>query len=250
MDPSKIEAILNWPIPNSIHEVRSFHGLSSFYRRFIRGFNFILAPIIKFLKGDRFKWTSDAHNSFELIKSKVMKAPCSMLPNFKKVLKAKCDASNSGIGTMLSQEDKPIAFFSEKLSDARKKYSTHDKEFYAIYQASYHWSQYLLFKPFVLYLDHEALRFINHQHKLNCRHATWVEFLQAYNFTIKHKARIQNVVPNALSRKYSVLTSVSVKIVGFEVCLICIVMIWIFLCVGKLFRIGIQGLHNCKWISF
>ena len=138
-----------------------------------------------------------------------------MLPNFKKVLKAKCDASNSGIGAMLSQEDKPIAFFSEKLSDARKKYSTHDKEFYAIYQASYHWSQYSLFKPFVLYLDHEALKFINHQHKLNCRHATWVEFLQAYNFTIKHKASVQNVVVDAFSRKYSILTSVSVKIMSF-----------------------------------
>ena len=59
----------------------------------------------------------------------------------------------------------------------------------------------------MLYSDHEALKFINHQHKLNRRHATWVEFLQAYNFTIKHKAGVQNVVVDALSRKDSILTT-------------------------------------------
>ena len=69
--------------------------------------------------------------------------------------------------------------FSEKLNEAKRKYSTYDKEFYAIYRALFHWSQYLLYKPFVLFSDHEALKFINHQHKLNPRNATWVEFLQA-----------------------------------------------------------------------
>ena len=73
MDPSKIEVILSWPIPNSMHNVRSFHGLASFFRRFIRGFNFIMALITKCLKGDRFKRASDAQDSFELIKSKVTK---------------------------------------------------------------------------------------------------------------------------------------------------------------------------------
>ena len=75
-----------------------------------------------------------------------------------------------------------------------KEYSTYDKEFYAIYRALFHWSQYLLYKPFVLFSYHEALKFINHQHKLNRRHATWVEFLQAYNFTIRHKASVHNIV--------------------------------------------------------
>ena len=77
----------------------------------------------------------------------------------------------------------------------------HKIEFYVIYRALYHWSQYLLAKSFVLFSDHEALKFINHQHKLNQRHATRVEFFQAYNFIIKHKAGIQNVIVNALSRK-------------------------------------------------
>ena len=95
------------------------------------------------------------------------------------MFEVECDASQVGIGAVLSQDGRPTAFFSEKLNEEKRKYSTYDKEFYAIYRALFHWSQYLLCKPFVLFSDHEALKFINHQHKLNRRYETWVEFLQA-----------------------------------------------------------------------
>ena len=217
MDRRKIEAITNWPTPSSIHDVRSFHGLVSFYRRFIPGFSSIMAPVTECLKGEKFKWTSVAEESFELIKKKVTEAPCLVLPDFNKVFEVECDASQVGIGAVLSQEGRPITFFSEKLNEAKRKYSTYDKEFYAIYRALFHWSQYLLYTPFVLFSDHEALKFINHQHKLNRRHATWVEFLQAYNFTIKHKAGVHNVVADALSRRHALVTSIQVQVVGFDV---------------------------------
>ena len=217
MDRRKIEAITNWPTPSSIHDVRSFHGLVSFNRRFIRGFSSIMAHITECLKGDKFKWTSVAEESFELIKKKVTEAPCLVLSDFNKVFEVECDASQVGIGAALSQEGRPITFFSEKLSEAKRKYSTYDKEFYAIYRALFHWSQYLIYKPFVLFSDHEALKFINLQHKLNRRHATWVEFLQAYNFTIKHKAGVHNVVADALSRRHALVTSMQVQVVGFDV---------------------------------
>ena len=108
MDPSKIKAILNWPIPIAMHDVWSFHGLASLI---YLSFNSILAPIIECLKGNRFKWTNDAHDCFKLIKSKVTEAPCLMLLYFHKVFEVERYASNSGIDVVLSQEGKSIAFF-------------------------------------------------------------------------------------------------------------------------------------------
>lgn len=217
VDPSKIEAITSWSTPNSLHDIRSFHGLASFYRRFIKGFSTIISPITECLKGGTFTWNDEAQRSFELIKKKMTEAPIIALPDFNKVFEVDCDASNVGIGAVLSQEGKPIAFFSEKLNGARRKYSTYDKEFYAIIRALSHWRHYLISKEFLLFSDHEALKYINGQHKLNSRHAKWVEFLQAYTFLIKHKSGIQNQVADALSRRHSLLVTMQVKVLGFEV---------------------------------
>ena len=115
MDPEKVKAILEWPTPRSATEVRSFHGLVSFYRKFIKNFCGIFAPLSDTIKGNRkeFKWTTLAARSFELLKKKVIEKPVLALPNFSKVFQVDCDASGSAIGVVLSQEGKPIAYFSE-----------------------------------------------------------------------------------------------------------------------------------------
>ncbi|XP_071708698.1 uncharacterized protein [Rutidosis leptorrhynchoides] len=203
MDPSKVKAIRSWPSPSTITEVRSFHGLASFYRRFIKDFSTIVAPITDCMKKGVFEWSSSAQSAFESLKEKLSSAPILALPNFDMLFELECDASGVGIGAVLVQGKRPVAYFSEKLNGSKLNYSTYDKEFYAIIRAVDHWSHYLKPRQFVLFSDHEALKYINGQHKLNPRHAKWVEFLQMYSFVSKHKAGTSNVVADALSRRYS-----------------------------------------------
>lgn len=163
MDPEKVQAIQNWPTPRSIFEVRSFHGLASFYRKFIRGFSQVCAPILETIKEvkQRFRWTEAADRNFNLLKKKITEEPILALPNFEKVFQVETDASGVAVGVVLSQEKRTIAYFSKKLNDAKKKYSSYDKEFYAIVLALKKWRHYLLPKEFVLYSDNHASQFIN-----------------------------------------------------------------------------------------
>ena len=216
MDPSKVEAIKSWPTPSSITEVRSFHGLASFYRRFIKNFSTLVAPITDCLKKGTFDWPKSAQKAFESLKEKLSSAPILALPNFDMLFELECDASGVGIGAVLVQEKRPVAYFSEKLNGSKLNYSTYDKEFYAVIRAIDHWSHYLKQKQFVLFSDHEALKYINGQHKLNPRHAKWVEFLQMYSFVSKHKAGSSNVVADALSRRHSMLTILEARVLGFS----------------------------------
>ena len=127
MDPSNIEAILSWPVPKYLHNVTSFHGLASFYQHFIKNFSNIIALVTKCLKGGKFQWNEEAQKSFELLKKKAIETPILVLLDFNRLLEVDCDALGVGIGAMLSQEGKPIAFFSEKLNECKKNYSTYNK---------------------------------------------------------------------------------------------------------------------------
>ncbi|XP_058106908.1 uncharacterized protein LOC131250640 [Magnolia sinica] len=215
-DPKKVKAIVDWPKLRNIHEVRSFHDLTTFYRRFIRGFNTIMASIIDYIKKGEFIWSKAAAKAFKDIKGKMIEAPIMRLPHFSKVFKVACDASGVSIGGVLSQEGHPIAYFSEKLNEAEQKYYTYDKEFYVVVQSLCHWRHYLLPQEFVLFSNHETLRYFKSQKKLNPWHAKWAVFLQEYSFVLKHKVRIENKPADALSRRVTLLNPLSVKVVGFE----------------------------------
>jgi hypothetical protein len=154
-----VKAIKEWSSSRSMFEVRSFHGLTSFYRNFIRDFSGICAPMMDTVKKKHksFKWTEEAERSFNTLKEKRTKQLILVLPNFEKIFQVRCDASGVAIGAVLSQDNRPVAYFSEKLNETKRKYSTYDKEFHAIIQALKKWRHYLVPQEFVLYSDNQAL---------------------------------------------------------------------------------------------
>ena len=216
VDPNKVKAILEWPVPSTLQELRSFHVLSTFYGRFIRSFSTIMAPITDCMKKNQFVWTKATTKAFEEIKKRLTKALVLQLPDFSKVFEVACDALNVGIGGVLGQERHPIAFFSEKLNEAKQKYSIYDKEFYVMVQTLRYWCHYLLPKEFVLYFDHEALKYVNSQKKHNHRHGKWVSLLQEYTFVIRHKSGVENKAADALSQVVYILSSMAIQVLGFD----------------------------------
>ena len=114
------------------------------------------------------------------------------------------------------QEGKPVAYFSEKLSGPSLNYSTYDKELLALVRTLETWQHYLWPKDFVIHSDHESLKHIRSQAKLNRRHARWVEFIESFPYVIKHKKGRENVIADALSRRYTMLSQLDFKIFGLE----------------------------------
>ncbi|KAH9724547.1 Endonuclease [Citrus sinensis] len=217
VDEEKVKAIKEWPTPKSVSEVRSFHGLASFYRRFVKDFSTLAAPLTEIVKKHvGFKWGSEQEKAFNLIKEKLVSAPLLALPDFTKTFEIECDASGIGIGAVLIQEGRPIAYFSEKLGGAALNYPTYDKEMYALVRALETWQHYLLPKEFVIHTDHESLKHLKGQGKLHKRHAKWVEFIEPFPYVIKYKQGKENVVADALSRRYALISTLNAKLLGFE----------------------------------
>ncbi|CAA7046004.1 unnamed protein product [Microthlaspi erraticum] len=218
VDEEKVAAIREWPSPKTVSEVRSFHGLAGFYRRFVRDFSTLAAPplteVIK--KEVGFKWEKAQEDAFQTLKDRLTNAPVLILPDLLKTFEIECDASGIGIGAVLMQDKKPIAFFSEKLGGATLNYPTYDKELYALVRALQTWQHYLWPKEFVIHTDHESLKHLKGQQKLNKRHARWVEFIETFPYVIKYKKGKDNVVADALSRRYTLLSTLDAKLLGFE----------------------------------
>ncbi|RDX65756.1 Retrovirus-related Pol polyprotein, partial [Mucuna pruriens] len=139
------------------------------------------------------------------------------LPNFDKAFEIECDVSRIGIGAALLQESKPIAYFSEKLSGATLNYFSYDKELYALVKTLQIWQYYLWPREFIIHFDHQSLKFLKSQGKLQKRHAKWLEFIEMFPYVIEYKNGKENTMADALSRRYVLLTSLQTKLLGFEI---------------------------------
>ena len=163
-----------------------------------------------------FKWSSEQDRAFIEIKERLCGAPLLALLDFSKTFEVECDASGIGIGAILMQEKRPIAYFSEKLNGVALNYPTHDKEFYTLVRVLETWQHYLWLKKFVIHTNHESLKHLKGQGKLNRRHAKWVEFIETFPYVIKYRQGKENIVADALSRRYALVSTLNAKLLGFE----------------------------------
>ena len=208
VDPAKIEAVVNWKSPQNVTEVRSFLGLAGYYRRFVRGFSVIASPLTKLLrKGIKFEWTDKCQNSFEQLKGMLVEAPVLTQPTSGKEYTLYSDASCTGLGCVLMQDGKVVAYASRQLKPHEQNYPTHDLELAAIVFALKIWRHYLYGEKCRIYTDHKSLKYLLTQKELNLRQRRWLELLKDYDCIIDYHPGKANIVADALSRKTVVAMS-------------------------------------------
>eukprot|EP00253_Pinus_taeda_P019990 PITA_19990 len=211
VDPEKIKAIMGWPVPKDVADVRSFMGLAGYYRRFVEGFSKVAFPITSLQKKERaFHWTPNCQKSFEQLKYLLTTAPILSIADPHKDYVVCTDASKEGLGGVLMQEGRVIAYKSCKLKEHEQQYSAYDLELAAVIHALKMWRHYLLGRKFLLLTDHHSLTSYFSHPTLNARQAWWMDFLSGFDFDIKHLQGKANRVADALSRKVQGLYEVSI----------------------------------------
>ncbi|GJV50056.1 putative reverse transcriptase domain-containing protein [Tanacetum coccineum] len=200
--PSKIEAVKNWKAPRTPTEVCSFLGFARYYRRFIENFSKIAKSLtILTQKGKVFDWGEEQELAFQTLKDKLCNAPVLAIPDGPKDYVVYCDASGIGLGYMLMQRGKVIAYASRQLKIHEKNYTTYDLELGTIVFALKIWRHYLYGIKSVIYTNHKSLQHIFSQKDLNIRRRRWIELFSDYDCEIRDHPGKTNVVADALSRK-------------------------------------------------
>nr|GFA67871.1 putative reverse transcriptase domain-containing protein [Tanacetum cinerariifolium] len=202
VDPAKIESIKDWTSPKSPIEIHQFLGLTGYYKRFIKGFSKIANLMTKLTqKNVKFDWGEKEEAAFQLIKQKLCSAPIMALPNGSENFIVYCDASHKGLGVVLMQNEKVIAYASRQLKIHEKNYTTHDLELGAVVFAFKIWRHYLYGTRCTIFTSHKSLQHILDKKELNMRQRRWLELLSDYDYDIRYHLGKANVVADALSRK-------------------------------------------------
>ncbi|KAD2805188.1 hypothetical protein E3N88_38565 [Mikania micrantha] len=202
VDPSKVQAVMKWSSPKTPTEIRSFLGLAGYYRRLIQDFARIASPLTKLTRKDvKFVWGVDQEKAFNELKFKLTQAPVLTLPDGPDDFVVYSDASYLGLGCLLMQRGKVIAYASRQLKVHEVNYPTHDLELAAVVFALKIWRHYLYGVKCTIYTDHKSLKYFFTQKELNMRQRRWIELLKDYDCEILYHPGKANVVADALSRK-------------------------------------------------
>ncbi|XP_077953086.1 uncharacterized protein LOC144390462 [Gasterosteus aculeatus] len=212
MDQGKVDAVHNWPTPNTVKELQRFLGFSNYYRRFIRNFGAMAAPLTALTsqKKGKLPWSDAAQKAFDTLKLAFTSAPVLNQPDPDRQFIVEVDASEEGVGGVLSQRTgsppkvHPCAFFSKKLSPAERNYDVGNRELLAIKLALEEWRHWLegARHPFMVLTDHRNLEYLKGARRLNPRQARWALFFTRFQFTVSYQPGEKNAKADALSRLY------------------------------------------------
>jgi hypothetical protein len=206
MDPKKVDIVKNWPEPKNISDLRSFVGLCNYYRNFIHQFAFKAAPLTKLFGKGIWNWTEECNQSFMTLKNALTTAPVLILPDPLKPFFMFFDSSQlTSLGGVLCQlgvdgDLHPVAFESRKLTDAEKRYPVHELETLAFVHCLKQWRVYLHALKFFVYTDNRSIETIITNRNPSLRVIRWIDWLQSYQFDIRHIPRAKNTVADAMSK--------------------------------------------------
>ena len=195
IDLVKIEVVMKWEPPKNVTEVHSFLGLAGFYRRFVEGFSKLAMLMTRLTKkGEKFLWTPECELVFHTLNENLTTAPILIIPNSGEGYEVYTNASLRGLGCVLMQGGKVVAYGSRQLKTHEQNYPTHDLELAAVVFALKLWRYYLYREKFQVYSDHKSLKYISAQKDLNPLQRRWVEYMKDYDFTLNYPPGKANVV--------------------------------------------------------
>ena len=184
-DPVKIEAMIKWPVPTTVTELRGFLGLTGYYRKFVHHYGLIAYPLTQLLRKKQFQWTT---------------TPVLALPNFAEQFIIETDASDIGIGDVLMQHGQPVAYLSKALAQQHKSLSIYEKVFLALIMAVERWRPYLQHQEFIIRTDHKSLTYLTKQNLHSNIQRKAMNRLMGLQFRVVYKKGTDNTTADALSR--------------------------------------------------